>query len=59
MNKNTRHHIQMAMLVVAAVLFVMAVYKDIGLIHAMSACVVSLVILSGMIYFIYEEDEDW
>lgn len=58
MNKNTRHHIQMAMLVVAAVLFVMAVYKDIGLIHAMSACVVSLVILSVTIFFLYG-DEEW
>ena len=58
MNKNTRHHIQMAMLVVAAVLFVIAVYHDMGLIHAISACVVSLVFLSGMIYIIYG-DNDW
>ena len=58
MNKNTRHHIQMGMLVVAAVLLVIAVYHDMGLIHAISACVVSLVFLSGMIYIIYG-DNDW
>ena len=57
MNKNTRHHIQMAMLVVAAVLLVIAVYHDMGLIHATSACVVSLVILSGMIYIIYGDND--
>ena len=57
MNKNTRHHIQMAMLVIAAVLFVIAVYEDMGLIHATSACVVSLVFLSGMIYIIYGDND--
>ena len=58
MNKNTRHHIQMAMLVVAAVLLVIAVYHDMGLIHAISACVVSLVFLSVTIFFLYG-DEEW
>ena len=59
MDKNTRHHIQMAMLVIAAVLFVIAVYEDMGLTHAISACVVSLVFLSGIIFFLYGEDKDW
>ena len=59
MDKNTRHHIQMAMLVIAAVLFVIAVYEDMGLTHAISACVVSLVFLSGMMFFIYGDDKDW
>ena len=59
MDKNTRHHIQMAMLVIAAVLFVIAVYEDMGLTHAVSACVVSLVFLSGMMFFIYGDDKDW
>ena len=59
MNKNTRHHVQMAMLVIAAVLFVIAVYEDMGLTHAVSACVVSLVFLSGMMFFIYGDDKDW
>ena len=59
MDKNTRHHIQMAMLVIAAVLFVIAVYEDMGLAHAVSACVVSLVFLSGMMFFIYGDDKDW
>ena len=59
MNKNTRHHVQMAMLVIAAVLFVIAVYEDMGLTHAVSACVVSLVFLSGIIFFLYGDDKDW
>ena len=49
----------MAMLVIAAVLFVIAVYEDMGLTHAISACVVSLVFLSGIIFFLYGEDKDW
>ena len=48
----------MAMLVIAAVLFVIAVYEDMGLTHAVSACVVSLVFLSGMMFFIYGDDKD-
>ena len=58
MDKNTRHHVQMAMLVIAAVLFVTAVYHDMGLTHAISACVVSLVFLSGIIFFLYGDDKD-
>ena len=58
MNKNTRHHVQMTMLIIAAVLFVIAVYKDMGLAHAISACVVSLVFLSGIIFLLYGDDKD-
>lgn len=56
-NEHIRHHIQMAMLIVAAVLLSTAIYLEQGLEQMLVMSSVELAILATCVYFIYAPDK--
>lgn len=59
MDKNIRHHIQMGMMVIAAILVVLVAYIENGLTSAMAACATCLILLCGITFLIYNEGDEW